>query len=71
MDHTATECERIVTLAGPTTAERAEMFNAVSKATAENTELAELFQTNLGLVQDSQKVGHLPPPARTTSDPVQ
>jgi len=37
------------------------MFNAVSKATAENTELAELFQTNLGLVQDSQKV--LPPPS--------
>ena len=32
------------------------MFNAESKATAENTELAELFQANQTLVQDSQKV---------------
>lgn len=41
---------------GPSAAERVEMFNSVSKATAENAELAALFAANAELLHDIQKV---------------
>lgn len=40
--------------AGPTAADRAEMFNAVSKATLEIANLASLLEANLSAVQGAQ-----------------